>query len=132
MIGTLRTTFTPGVFIGTRIMLIRSCDAAAASLTPSTIEILQRGSAAPEMNHFRPETTYESPSSRIVVARFVGSDDATSGSVMEKQERISPRSRGSSQDLRWSGVAKRCSTSMLPVSGAEQLKTSLLQKYRPR
>src|SRR5215475_2083277 len=55
---------------------------------------------------------------------FVASDEATSGSVIAKQERISPASSGSSQRVRCSGVPYRTSTSMFPVSGAEQLNTS--------
>ena len=55
---------------------------------------------------------------------LVASDDATSGSVIAYAERISPASSGSSQRCFCSGVPTRSSTSMLPVSGAEQLKTS--------
>ena len=55
-----------------------------------------------------------------VVAILVASDDATSGSVIEKHERISPSRSGSSHALRCSSVANMCSSSMLPVSGAEQ------------
>ena len=62
---------------------------------------------------------------------LVASELATSGSVMAKQERISPSSSGSSQRARCSGVANRCSSSMLPVSGAEQLKISEAQWTRP-
>ncbi len=51
---------------------------------------------------------------------FVASDEATAGSVIEKQERISPRSNGSSQSLRCWSSANIASSSMLPVSGAEQ------------
>ncbi len=52
---------------------------------------------------------------------FVASEDATSGSVIAKAERISPASSGSSHRCFCSGVPNRCSTSMLPVSGAWQL-----------
>ena len=55
---------------------------------------------------------------------FVASDEATSGSVIAKQERISPARSGSSHRAFCSGVPYRTSTSMLPVSGAEQLNTS--------
>ena len=55
------------------------------------------------------------------VAMFVASDDATSGSVIEKAERILPSSSGSSQRRCCSSVPNSDSSSMLPVSGAEQL-----------
>ena len=58
------------------------------------------------------------------VDMFVASDEDESGSVIAKQERISPLSKGTSQRSRCSAVANMCSSSMLPVSGAEQLKTS--------
>jgi hypothetical protein len=58
---------------------------------------LHRGSPAPLVHHFRPLTTY-SPPSRVMLARMlVASDDATSGSVIAKHERISPASSGRSQ-----------------------------------
>ena len=62
---------------------------------------------------------------------LVASELATSGSVMAKQERIRPSSSGSSHAARCSGVANMCKSSMLPVSGAEQLKISEAQKTRP-
>jgi hypothetical protein len=55
---------------------------------------------------------------------LVASEEATSGSVMAKAERISPASRGSSHSRFCSSLPNRCSTSMLPVSGAEQLQAS--------
>ena len=51
---------------------------------------------------------------------FVASDDATAGSVIEKHERISPSSSGRSHCVTCSSVANIASSSMLPVSGAEQ------------
>ena len=62
---------------------------------------------------------------------LVASDEATSGSVIAKAERISPLSSGSSQRSCCSAVPYRTSTSMLPVSGAEQLNTSGAQGERP-
>ncbi len=55
---------------------------------------------------------------------FVASDEATSGSVMAKQDRISPASSGWSHCFFCASVPYRTSTSMFPVSGAEQLNTS--------
>ncbi len=54
------------------------------------------------------------------VAMLVASEDATSGSVIANAERISPASSGSSHRLFCSSVPNIASTSMLPVSGAEQ------------
>ena len=55
---------------------------------------------------------------------LVASDEATSGSVIEKQERISPSRSGASQRSCCSGVPNMARISMLPVSGAEQLRAS--------
>src|SRR5450759_714571 len=55
---------------------------------------------------------------------FVASEDATSGSVIANADRISPENNGSSHWVFCSGVPKRCSVSMLPVSGAWQLMAS--------
>src|SRR6202050_1645606 len=62
---------------------------------------------------------------------FVASELATSGSVMAKQLRIRPSSSGSSHVRCCSGVPYRSRTSMLPVSGAEQLNTSGANGERP-
>jgi hypothetical protein len=55
---------------------------------------------------------------------FVASDDATSGSVIENADRIRPSTSGSSQRAFCSGVPNSDSSSMFPVSGAEQLSAS--------
>src|SRR5262252_1673666 len=62
---------------------------------------------------------------------FVASDDATAGSVIRNAERILPSSSGSHHSLLCSGVPYLSSVSMLPVSGAEQLKISGAQVTRP-
>ncbi len=85
------------------------------------IAILQRGSAAPVVHHFRPLMTYSSPSLAMEEEMLVASLDATSGSVIAKHDLISPSSSGWSQRSFCSGVPNMCSTSMLPVSGAAQL-----------
>ena len=61
----------------------------------------------------------------------MASELATSGSVMAKAERISPSSSGRSQRSCCSGVPNIVSTSMLPVSGAEQLHASEAIGERP-
>ena len=62
---------------------------------------------------------------------FVASDDATSGSVIAKAERISPSRSGRSQRSCCSGVPNWCKTSMLPVSGVLQLHASAAIFVRP-
>src|SRR5437868_14326689 len=62
---------------------------------------------------------------------LVASDDAPSGSVIRKAERIFPSSSGSHHSLICSGVPYLRSVSMLPVSGAEQLNTSGAHSTRP-
>jgi hypothetical protein len=59
MIGTLRTTCTPGVSMGTMTMEWRLCgsESARSSVTPSTMANLQFGWAALVMNHLRPLMT---------------------------------------------------------------------------
>src|SRR5581483_3456945 len=62
---------------------------------------------------------------------LVASEEATRGSVIAKQDRISPASSGLSQRSFNSGEPYRSSTSMLHVSGAEQLNTSGPTGERP-
>jgi beta-xylosidase len=64
---------------------------------------------------------------RMLVASLL----ATSGSVIENPERISPASRGASHCRFCSSLAYWESSSMLPTSGAEQLKTSGAHSTRP-
>src|SRR6202034_1680833 len=60
----------------------------------------------------------------MLVSMLVASDDATAGSVIRKAERISPSISGRSHFFLCSLEPYRINTSMLPVSGAEQLNTS--------
>ena len=62
---------------------------------------------------------------------LVASDDATSGSVMQNTDRISPASNGVNQRAFCAALPKWYSTSMLPVSGALQLKISARYSLRP-
>ena len=66
----------------------------------------QFGCRAPVENHLRPRTRYWSPSRLIVVCRPAGSEVAGPGSLMEKQDRISPLSSGSSHRSRCSASRK--------------------------
>ncbi len=95
------------------------------------IATLQLGCPTPVLHHLRPLSTTSSPSSVAVACMLVASAEATSGSVMQKAERISPASSGTSQRSCCSGEPKCSSTSMLPVSGALQLHTSLAISERP-
>ena len=65
------------------------------------------------------------------LAILVASDDATSGSVMAKADRISPARSGGSHRSFCACVPNRRMVSMLPVSGAEQLNTSGASRLRP-
>jgi hypothetical protein len=92
---------------------------------------LQRLSPMPEVHHLWPLMTYWSPSRTIDDSIFVASEDATLGSVIANAERILPSRSGSRYCFLSSGLAYRSNTSMLPVSGAEQLKTSGAIGERP-
>ena len=118
------------------------CRAAPGSVLPMKTQILVRGSQAPLVHHLRPVTS-QSPvaaSRTMLDSMLVASELATAGSVMAKQDLISPASRGASQaaccsgvpyfistcggDVSLAGHPDTAPTSMLPVSGAEQLNTS--------
>ena len=115
---------TPGVSLGTRIIDCCRCRSAPGSVLPMTIRIWQRGSIAPDDHHLRPLITYSLPSRSILVAMLVASDEATSGSVMQNADRISPSSSGRSQRCCCSAEPNSVSSSMLPVSGAAQFSAS--------
>ncbi len=88
----------------------------------TTIAIATSAPTAPEVNHLCPLMTHSPSTSSARACRPVGSDPETSGSVMEKQERMSPSSSGRSHCSCCSGVPCSAMISALPVSGAEQLK----------
>src|SRR5680860_1754955 len=73
-----------------------------------------------EVHHLRPLRTYSSPSRFIRIWILVASELATAGSVMANADRTVPSSSGLSHFSLCSSVPKSVSTSMLPVSGAEQ------------
>src|SRR5579863_1789779 len=93
----MRLIVTPGESSGTRIIDCCLCRAALGSVLPMKMEILQRVSPAPDDHHLRPLITYSSPLRAMLARMLVASEEATSGSVMQKQERISPASNGLSQ-----------------------------------
>ena len=76
-----------------------------------------------EMNHLCPLITHSSPSCTAVVWMSVGSEPATSGSVMAKQLIAFPSSSGRRYCSFCSSVPHLRRVCMLPSSGAWQLKT---------
>ena len=111
------------------IIVIRSLGDTSGSVTAITIP--NAAPSAPVENHLSPSITHSSPSRTAVVHSPVGSDPATSRSVIEKNDRASPATSGRSQRSFCSSVAKRCRISPLPASGAWQLKTRWPQRLRP-
>src|SRR5215207_7645676 len=67
-------------------------------------------------NHLWPSITHSSPSRTARVRSSVGSDPATSGSVIENADRRSPASSGASQRSFCSSVPAMARTSLLPES----------------
>src|SRR5579863_1343623 len=90
----MRTTLTPGDSMGTRIIDCCLWAGTEGLLLPMKMAILQRGSPAPEDHHLCPLMTYSSATRTMLAAMLVASEEATSGSVMAKHERISPASSG--------------------------------------
>ena len=73
---------------------------------------------APLVNHLWPLITQSSPSRAARVCRPVGSAPDTSGSVIEKQDRMSPFTSGFSHLPFCSSVPNCQRISALPESGA--------------
>src|SRR5438477_3321668 len=128
----MRITLIPGGSRGTTI--IDCClylSGFLGSVLPMKMRTLQRGSPIPDVHHLWPLITYSSPSRTIEDSMLVASDDATFGSVIANADRILPSSSGCSHCFLRSSLAYRSNTSMFPVSGAEQLKTSGARCERP-
>ena len=87
--------------------------------------------SAPDENHLWPLITQSSPSRTARVRSVVGSEPGTSGSVIEKNERIRPATSGKSHRSFWSLVPNRWRISALPASGAWQPKISWPHSVRP-
>ena len=85
---------TPGASSGTRIIDCCLWVSASGSVLPIRIATLQRGSPAPLDHHLRPLMTYSLPRISMRHLMLVASDEATSGSVIRKAERISPSISG--------------------------------------
>jgi hypothetical protein len=91
--------FTPAAFMGTRTMLSRRERSGPSSVRTSVRHT--DAPIAPLTNHLCPLITQPSPSLRAVVRISVGSEPATSGSVIAKQLRISPSNSGRNQRCCW-------------------------------
>src|SRR5205809_386965 len=102
---------------------LRACGGSASGLVRA-MRIANAAPRAPEMNHLCPLTTQSSPSCTAVVWISVGSEPATSGSVIAKHERCTPSHNGRRYFSFCSGVAQCSSVCMLPSSGAWQLRTN--------
>ena len=87
---------------------------------------------APLVNHLWPLITHSSPSRTARVRRPVGSAPDTSGSVIEKHERISPATSGFMKRSFSSGEPNWCRISALPVSGAAEPNARGAYGLRPR
>ena len=75
------------------------------------------------MNHLWPLITHSSPSWYALVWISVGSEPATSGSVIAKHDAVVPSHSGFRYFSFCSSVAQCSSVCMLPSSGAWQLNT---------
>ena len=111
------------------ICVARPCGAASGSVTAITIP--NAAPSAPDENHLWPSITHSSPSRTARVRSVVGSEPGTSGSVIEKNERIWPATSGCSQRSFCSSVPNRCRISALPASGAWHPKTRWPHIERP-
>ena len=80
--------------------VLRACGG-SASASVRQITMMKSAPRAPEANHLWPLITQSSPSSTASVWISVGSEPATSGSVIEKQERILPSHSGRSHFSFW-------------------------------
>ena len=106
--------------------VLRGSGRAVGSVTAMKIRNAQFGMADAGAPHLRAvEDDLVAVEGRPCASMLVASDDATSGSVMQNAERIVARQQRLQPAL---ALLRRCrtcsSTSMLPVSGALQLKTS--------
>mmetsp|Transcript_3374 Transcript_3374/g.8248 ORF Transcript_3374/g.8248 Transcript_3374/m.8248 type:complete len:258 (-) Transcript_3374:279-1052(-) len=117
-----RTNSIPSVFArSTNNMDCCAKALASGSVLPIRIMTLQCKLPAPVHHHLRPLTTKSSPSSRMSIEMFVASELATSGSVMAKQDRMDPSSKGASHFSFCSSVPNLAMVSIFPVSGDAQL-----------
>ncbi len=93
--------------------------------------ITKSAPSADEANHLWPSMTKSAPSRRALVLIITGFEPACSGSVMAKALRIEPLVSGRRKISRCSSEPCRSSSSMLPISGAWQLKAKWPRGVRP-
>src|SRR5438094_8704680 len=79
-----------------------------ASVSVRHMTVVYAARLAPVVNHFRPVITHSPFSRTAVVWSWVGSELATSGSVMAKLGKISPSTSGFRYLSRHSGEAYLC------------------------
>src|SRR5262245_9973141 len=123
MVSTSRTTSHPSAGRSTTKAVLRAWGGAASG-SVLAMRIAKFAPRAPLMNHLCPLTTQWSPSLTAWVRISVGSEPATSGSVIAKHERWTPSHSGRRYCSFCSGVPKCSSVCMLPSSGAWQLRTN--------
>ena len=128
--GTARTISTPGVSAGTRIIVPRRCWLRVR--VGDGKHDRERGTVRPCS---RTTCARRSPTRRrpapLASASSVGSEPATSGSVIAKNERASPATSGRRNRSFWSSVPNRCRISALPASGAWHPNTSCAYDRAP-
>ena len=93
MVSTSRTTSQPGVSVSTMKAELRAWGGSASG-SVLAMTMAKAAPRAPEMNHLWPLMTQSLPSSRARVWIRVGSEPATSGSVIAKHDRFTPSHRG--------------------------------------
>src|SRR4051794_25313217 len=88
------TMLKPGVSVGTMMLVSRSRAPVDESSLVRQTTIAKAALGAPDVNHLCPLITHSSPSRTAMVLIAYGLDPGWSGSVIEKQEEISPRTSG--------------------------------------
>ena len=89
-----------------------------ASGSVTAITTANAAPSAPEVNHLCPSITHCPRSRTARVSIQVGLEPGRSGSVIEKQLRISPARSGRSQRSFCASVPASSRSSMFPMSGA--------------
>ena len=118
-----RTTRMPGLSASTRNIVAPPRSPGAPLVR--AMQIAKPAPWAPLMNHFRPSMRQPPSTFAAVVDSIDGSDPAPgAGSVIAKQDRISPSASGRRYFSFCSSLATTSSRCMLPSSGAAQLSAS--------
>ena len=117
IVATSRTRVQPSEGMSTMNPVLAACGISGWS-SVRAIRIANCARRAFEMNHLCPFTTQSSPSRTARVWMSVGSEPATSGSVIAKQLIICPSQSGRRYFSFCSSVAQWRSVCMFPSSGA--------------